>query len=95
MLKTFYYDEAKNTRLLTERGLSFPQIIQCIENGGIVDIILNPQQEKYPNQTIYVIDIGDYLCAVPFDENETTVFLRTIYKSRKINRHYKNKESPR
>ena len=58
-----------------------------ILNRDIVDIIKHPKKN---NQFILIIEIDNYIYAVPFlfDENKN-IFLKTIYPSRKLNKKYK------
>ena len=88
MFKQFRYDEAKNERLLRERGLSFKMVIESLNNGGLVDTYLHHNQEKHPQQEFYVVEIEGYLCVVPFDEFEDHIVLRTVYRSRKAMRDF-------
>ena len=48
----------------------------------------HPNQSKYPNQQILVVEIKDYVYLVPFVENENGNFLKTIIPSRKATRDY-------
>lgn len=48
------------------------------------DHFAHPNQERYPGQMIYVVDIDNYLYLVPFvTEPDGTIFLKTIIPSRK------------
>lgn len=59
-----------------------------IENGDVLDVIVHPNKTEYPNQQILVIDINDYIYAVPFIEEEQECFLKTIVPSRKLTKQY-------
>lgn len=54
----------------------------------ILDIIPHYNQEDYPNQQIYVIELADYVYYVPFVENGDEIFLKTIIPSRKYKKRY-------
>ena len=84
----YKWNNEKNERLKTERGISFEQITMHIERGDLLDIVANPNQSKYPNQQILVVKINDYVYLVPFVENENGNFLKTIIPSRKATRDY-------
>ena len=79
----YKWNKEKNERLKTERGISFEQIIMHIERGDVLDIVAHPNQKKYPNQQLLVVEINDYVYLVPFVENENGKFLKTIIPSRK------------
>ena len=84
----YRWDKEKNERLKIERGVSFEQITMHIERGDLLDIVAHPNQEKYPNQQLLVVEINDYVYLVPFVENENGKFLKTIIPSRKATRVY-------
>ena len=66
------WDEAKNQKIKTDRGLSFEEIVQELVAGRVLDITDHPSR---PNQKTFVID-GD------------GVFLKTAYISRKAKKKY-------
>ncbi len=87
-MSTFNWDEDKNTWLKRERGVSFEEVIFCIENGNLLDVIRHPNQKKYSDQRFYVVDIGNYVFIVPYVESEESIFLKTIFPSRKYTKIY-------
>lgn len=87
-MKHFAWNSEKNARLLQERGISFERVIYHIERNGVLDIIRHPDPSKYPNQRMFVINIGDYAYLIPFVETETEIFLKTIIPSRKATSKY-------
>jgi uncharacterized DUF497 family protein len=84
----YKWNKEKNERLKTERGISFEQITMHIERGDLLDIATHPNQSKYPNQQVLVVEINDYVYLVPFVEHENGKFLKTIIPSRKATRDY-------
>ena len=93
--KTIRYSLEKNEILKRERDISFEDIILALESGNLLDDIEHPNQEKYPNQNIFIIlvQIKDYVHLVPYVEDEKSIFLKTIIPSRKMNKKYNKKES--
>ncbi len=90
----FEFSQKKDLWLQENRGVSFDDAVRLIESGNIVDITNTPDQEKHPNQMLYVLDIGGYCHLVPCDideENPNKRILKTIYKSRKMHRMYSTK----
>ena len=73
---------------MTERGVSFEEIVFAIENGKVLDIIEHPNAAKYRNQKMYIVEWNDYAYLVPFVEDRETVFLKTIIPSRKATKRY-------
>lgn len=91
-MKNYRWDLEKDEILRNERGISFELILFQIENGFLLDIIKHPNKDKYPNQSIFVIEIEDYVYLVPFIENKDEIFLKTFIPSRKATRNYLLKE---
>ena len=66
----------------------------AIERGGLVDVLEHPNQERYPGQMIYVVNMDQYLYLVPFaTAGDGTRFLKTIIPSRKATRDYQRRLS--
>ena len=89
-LKTYNWNAAKNHLLVQERGISFERIVFEISAGNELAVLEHPNQEKYPGQQISMVQVGDYVYAVPFVETETEIFLKTIIPSRKAERQYRS-----
>lgn len=87
-MKLFEWNDEKNEELKHDRGISFEDVVFYIANGFILDIAAHPQQDKYPNQKMFVINIDSYAYLVPFVETEETIFLKTIIPSRKATKKY-------
>lgn len=87
---TFDWDEEKNSKLKAERNISFEEIILCINENRIVDVIKNPNSENYPNQHMYLVNYDNYIYVVPFIENKEKeeIFLKTIFPSRFYTKKY-------
>lgn len=87
-MKIFLWNDDKNNQLLAERGISFNDASQAISKGDLLDVIQHHNQQKYPNQKIFIIKINDYVYLVPFVESDTEIFLKTIIPSRKMTKKY-------
>lgn len=87
-MKYFDWDDEKNRKLKKERNISFEIILSYIETGDILDKIKHPNGEKYPNQSIFVIEHENYIYLVPFIEEEEKIFLKTIIPNRKATEKY-------
>ena len=86
--KSFQWNQEKNEQLRTERKISFETVVSSIEEGNLIDTIQHPNQEKYPNQRIFIVKIDSYIYLIPFIENDTEIFLKTIIPSRKMKKQY-------
>lgn len=87
-VKIFAWNNEKNKLLKAERQVCFEDIIIAIELGLLLDVLEHPHQEKYKGQKIFVVQIDEYVYLVPFVENESEVFLKTVIPSRKATRKY-------
>jgi uncharacterized DUF497 family protein len=92
-VKYFDWDDAKNAKLRTERGIGFEEIGFHIERGDLLDILEHPNPERYGGQRIFVVRRENDVYLVPFVEDEDTVFLKTIIPSRKATNEYLGEES--
>jgi uncharacterized DUF497 family protein len=87
-MKFFSWNEEKNELLKEERQISFEEVVFYIEQGFLLDVLENPNQEKYKGQKIFVVQIDDYAYLIPFIEAEHEIFLKTIIPSRKATKKY-------
>lgn len=89
-MKPFRWSQEKNEILRADRGLSFENVVVAIESGGLLDILVHPNQAKYPRQKVLVVECDNYVYLVPFVEEEDYFFLKTVIPSRKATRDYLN-----
>jgi len=87
-MKCFVWNEEKNRRLKSERGISFEMIVSQIEAGKILDITRNLNQAKYRDQMMFVIELDGYAFLAPFSEDKDEIFLITVIPSRKATKRY-------
>lgn len=87
-MKPISWNPTKNQQLIAERGISFEDIVFYIQQGQLLDDIVHPNSEKYPEQRIFVISVDDYVHLVPYVENREEIFLKTVIPSRKATKQY-------
>jgi hypothetical protein len=81
------WDEEKNIKLKLVRNISFETVSEIILNKKYIDILENPAR---PEQNIFIVEINDYIYAVPFSiDKNSNIFLKTAYPSRKLNKKYR------
>lgn len=57
--------------------------------GALLDIHRHPNEEGYPSQMVYYVEINNYVYVVPLVvRNDSSAFLKTIIPSRKATRDY-------
>ncbi|MEK6734275.1 MAG: hypothetical protein AABY27_04130 [Pseudomonadota bacterium] len=81
--KKFSFNPEKDSKIVSERKLSFQDIINAIMNNKALAFIPHPNQEKYPNQKIIYVEIEEEIYVVPCVEDKDTLFLKTLFPSRK------------
>ena len=89
--KYFNWDPEKNQLLLVQRGISFERIVFEIASGNELAVLEHPNQQRYPGQKISMVQVDDYVYAVPFVETEAEIFLKTIIPSRKATKQFRSK----
>ena len=87
-MKVFDWDNVKNSKLKTSRGIAFVEVVFYIANNFVLDVIAHPNREKYPNLKIFIVNIDDYAYLVPFVEDKNIIYLKTIIPSRKATKKY-------
>ena len=87
-MKPFRWNPGKNEQLKARRGISFEEIVLAVEEGGLRDILVHPNQRRYPGQVVLVVACRDYVYLVPSVEESEHYFLKTIIPSRKAARDY-------
>ena len=85
----YRWNEKKNEELKKHRGVSFDEVIEVLDSDTILDVSQHPNENKYPNQFLMYIKFKGYVYIVPFVyENKSSIFLKTIYKSRKAKKRF-------
>lgn len=84
----YRWDIAKNKELQEQRELSFEQIEYAIENHQLLDIVMHPNHDKYPNQYLLMVKIENYIVVVPAVKEDDGFFLKTAFPSRKMTKKY-------
>ncbi len=87
-MREFDWNDDKNEFLEQTRGVSFEDVVFHIQNGDVLDIIKHPNEARYPNQRILVVNIEGYVYLVPYVKENDTWFLKTIIPSRKATKEY-------
>ena len=90
-VKEIKWDEIKNVWLQENRSISFEEILEDIKNGYLIAKSEHPNQLKYPDQKVFIVNHNDYCYIVPFVEDEREYFIKTIIPSRKATKKYLEK----
>ena len=87
-MKPFDWNSAKSILLRSSRGIGFEEVVNTINEGHILAVIVHPNNQEYPNQKIYIIDFDNYAYCITFIEDNEKIFLKTIYPSRKYTKKF-------
>ena len=93
-MKPFRWDPTKNEHLKASRRISFEEIVLAVEEGGLRDVLVHPNQRRYPGQVVLVVVYREYAFLVPSVEETEHYFLKTIIPSRKATRDYLETDDP-
>jgi hypothetical protein len=84
----FDWSDEKNEVLERTREVCFEDVVVCIQNGDVLDILRHPHRDRYPGQYMMVLNIEGYVWLVPYVKQRGVRFLKTIIPSRKATREY-------
>ena len=92
-MTNYHWNKDKNEQLQQKRGVSFEDVIDAIENNQVLGVTGTANLEKYPNQSIMVVEIRGYFYCVPFVEDGSVTFLKTIFPSRKMKKQFLGRQT--
>lgn len=58
-----------------------------LEMGRLIDDLAHPRR---PNQRVLIVELNNYLCAVPYVLDQGQMFLKTIYPDRSLKEKYRS-----
>ena len=87
-MKSINWNAGKNQQLIKERGVSFEDVVFYLSQGELLDDLKHPNNDRYPDQRVFVLNIDSYVYLVPYVENRSEIFLKTIIPSRKATKQY-------
>jgi hypothetical protein len=87
-MKLLRWSPEKNSKLRAERIISFEDVAVAVENGKLLQIVNHPNLKKYPGQRVMIVEIAGYAYLIPYVEEESHYFLKTIIPSRKATRNF-------
>lgn len=87
-MKPINWSAEKNQKLMSERRVSFEDVVFALQSGGLLDDGPHPNRERYPGQRLFVVRIDGYAWLVPYVESDQEIFLKTIIPSRKATKTF-------
>jgi uncharacterized DUF497 family protein len=88
-MQRFDWNDDKNRWLQVHRGMSFEQLRDALLAEGLLDILGPSDPARYPNQRRYVVFCEGYTWSVPAVVDGETVFFKTAYRDRRLDRRYR------
>ena len=81
------WNEEKNNTIKRDRHMSFERIAEAISSEKYLDVVKHPRR---PNQRMFIVRLDGYVWVVPYviEADGETIFLKTAFRSRKLNRKY-------
>ncbi len=87
--KRFLFNSDKDSIILSKRKAGFERVVDAIMDGDVLAFMPHSNQQKYPGQYVIHVLIDGEVYVVPcVKENNDTIFLKTVFPSRKIRKLY-------
>ncbi len=78
----------KNAALKERYGFGFERVVAALEEGAVLDNRTHPNVMRYGHQRQLILRIDSYAWIVPFVREDDTIFLKTMFPSRKATKRY-------
>lgn len=85
------WNEDKNNELGKFRDLNFEMVLAAIDDDRILADEQHSNLQDYGHQRILILDIDGYAVIVPYVINDNEIFLKTMFRDRKMQRRYYGK----
>ena len=85
------WNEDKNIELERLRGLNFEMVLAAIDDGRILADEQHSNIKNYGHQRILILDIDGYAVTVPYVVSSNEIFLKIMFRDRKMQRRYHGK----
>lgn len=87
--KPFHWSDEKDRWLIRQRGVSFLEIAQAIAEN-LLDVRVNRSRGRR-HQRVFIVEIRGYPWAIPFEETQDAIVLKTAFPSRKLKNEFQRK----
>ena len=81
--KPINFSDTKNKILMKSREIDLKEIVDALITKGAIDIINHPNQDRYPGQKIFIIELCEINYFVPYVESKQEIFLKTAFRCTK------------
>lgn len=87
------WNPGKNVELKQRHGIGFEDVLLAITDGRLLENRSHPNLGRDGHQRQLIVEIDDYAWVVPYVQEGTRLFLKTIYPSRKAKKRYLERKS--
>lgn len=82
------WNPAKNAELKLRHGYGFEDVLVAISEGGLLENRTHPNLGRYGHQQQMIVQMGGYAWVVPYVTDGRSMFLKTMFPSRKATKTY-------
>ena len=82
------WSPVKNEELKQRHGFGFERVMVALAEGALLAERTHPNEQRYRHQRQLVVSIDGYAWVVPFVTDGATIFLKTMYPSRRATRDF-------
>ena len=83
----FSWSSEKEEKLKAVRGVTFEEVQAAIEEGGLIDVVPNPDTMQ-PKGLMYIVYMRGYTWVVPFHQKGDEIVLHTAFPDRRMMKRY-------
>ncbi|MDP3896950.1 MAG: toxin [Mesorhizobium sp.] len=83
----------KNAELKLRHGIGFESVLVAISDGRLLENRSHPSLGRYGHQRQLIVEISFYAWVVPYVGDGETLFLKTMFPSRKATKRYLERRS--
>jgi hypothetical protein len=84
----YEWSDLKNAKLKAERDVCFEDVLIAITENRVLSDEEHPNRMRYHKQRILIVEIDDYAYLVPYIQDDTKVFFKTLIPSRRATKKY-------
>jgi len=82
------WNPSKNAELKQRHGIGFEEVLVVIAEGGLLDERDHRNRARYAHQRQWIVEIDGYVWVISFVRQGDSIFLKTMFPSRKDTRDY-------
>ena len=88
MSQLIEWSPLKNLELKQRYGFGLERVLLALSEGALLDEQAHPNPSRYPDQRVLIVAIEGYAWVIPFVFDDTSMFWKTMFPSRKATRKF-------